>query len=305
MGDFIEEPIDMGDVGDTAGPDSEALSTSLDTLNEMDPTDPSFEQQQAEVQQQQQAVLDKLSQSLGMSGEITQDTIEDASQDEPSTDDGKRLKDFNEKFQNQVKKSVAEIQDQNGESGKDIADSPETQKTIFEKYGMKALMVALAVGGLIGSLVLLKDMGNSMSGCYQVMTCASSQTAPVKVGCTTQTQCSCSGLTTGCANPPCPACAGPPCYTGGPGSAASPGCPNYYWQNISALQALGLLPSVITSPFFNAAGGAAKGIGDLVKKVAIYGGIIILILVIGYVAFNFIMRDIVNKNSKTGFRKRR
>jgi hypothetical protein len=57
-----------------------------------------------------------------------------------------------------------------------------------------------------------------------------------------------------------------------------------------------------------------KGLGSLLTNIAIYGGLIILVLIIGFVAFKFINRDFFSKGpknikpaitAKTGFRRRK
>jgi hypothetical protein len=176
-----------------------------------------------------------------------------------------------------------ELKKQNGESGKDIKDAEKTKQSIFEKYGAKALMFALIVGGIIGALVGLKEMADSMSGCYQLLTCSDSKSSPVKVLCTNATvpnqqftQCSCSGVkATGCASPACD----------------GKGCPQYYWQTISPTQALASMPGLIAGGILNPITNTAS---TLMKDIAIYGGIIIVVILVAIVVFKLTTKYINN-----------
>ena len=301
----VEDTTTLDDVGEKAGQSSSEADLAGAELATTPPSDPAFQKIQANAEAAVSKTNAQIGEALGLDPRFgtdptyTDNVLEDSSSDKRTTPDGKKLGEFSDSLQKGTKAAVEKIQAENGETGKDIKDSPETQKTIFEKYGAKALMFALVVGGLAAALVELRDMGKAMSGCYQTLTCASSQTSPVKVLCTndtvpnqTFTQCSCSGVkATSCASPTCD----------------GTGCPSYYWQDISALQALAGLPGIIAGGLLNP---ITNNASKLLKSIAIYGGIFILILIIGYVAFKFIERDVLHAGNtttkaKAAFRRRK
>lgn len=277
MGEVIEpvEPIDMDDVGEQAGESSGDVNATIEQLGSA--TEPAeIEQLQSELNQKVVDANTDLGKALGLDSSFgsdptyTENVIEDASTEEPETDDGKKMKQFFDDFQDKAKTKISELQAENGESGKDLADSEKTKQSILEKYGPAALKLLLAISALVGALLLLKNLGKSMSGCYQTFTCSSSESTPSKVGCT-QSQCTCQGVaTSGCATPKC----------------GGPNCANYYWQEVSAIQALAQLPGMIAGGIFNP---LENSVSDLIKNIAIYGGIFIAILIVGYIVYKFAM----------------
>jgi hypothetical protein len=305
----VDSATTIENVGAEAGDLSAESDAAVAKLATTAPDAPGFAEVEANAKTTVKNTNVQIGKTLGLNPKFgvdptyTNQVLEDASGDR-TTADGKTLGEFSDSVQKQGRAAVEKIQAENGESGKDIKDSPKTQKTIFEKYGAKALMFASVVGGLVLALVELKKMGDAMTGCYQTLTCSSSESSPVMVTCTNDTvpnqtfaECSCAGVkATSCASPTCDGA----------------GCPNYYWQNVSALQALAGLPGIIAGGLLDPVG---KGVSSLLKNIAIYGGIIVLILIIGFVAFKFIERDVFSKgkvstnikptiNAKTGFRRK-
>ena len=68
---------------------------------------------------------------------------------------------------------VEQIQDQVGESGRKIEDSPKTQESLFKKWGKRAAAMIILVGSLAGvTYGILKAIANAMSGCYYEDLCA-------------------------------------------------------------------------------------------------------------------------------------
>lgn len=62
---------------------------------------------------------------------------------------------------------VEKIQEEVGESGRKIEDSPKTQESLFKKWGKKAAFVIFLLGTLAGvAYGILKAIADAMSGCY-------------------------------------------------------------------------------------------------------------------------------------------
>jgi len=130
------------------------------------------------------------------------------------------------------------------------------------------LKLALVLGAAIAGFILLNNLGDSLSGCYQTLTCSDSLSTPVKVGCS-QANCSCSGVnTTKCATPQC----------------GGTGCPAYSWNKVSALQALAMLPGMLTSGILAP---VTKSSTDLIKTLAIYGSIFIVVAIVAYFLYKY------------------
>jgi hypothetical protein len=209
-----------------------------------------------------------LDSDFGKNTAFTEDVINDSCLETPETEDGKKLKSFTDAVGKKLNAGVEVLQEKYGESGKALKDSPKTMGEIFDKYGKYILIIALAIAGLIA----LNEMGESMSGCYQIATLSSQTSTPKKVGCSHSTvpnqsfiQCSCQGVrATQCAFPEC----------GGNDGI------NYYWQKVSALQVLAHMPGMLASDLLNPLTNSST---ELIKTIAIYGGIFLIIVIIGYV----------------------
>lgn len=277
MAEVVEpEPIDMDDVGEEAGETSNDVNATIEQLGSA--TEPvEIEQIQAELAQKVVDANTDLGKSLGLDPKFgpdpvyTESVIEDASVEDPETDDGKKMKQFFDEFQDKARTKISELQAENGESGKKLAESEKTKQSILEKYGPLALKLFLAIAALLTAYLVLKNLGKALSGCYQNFTCSSEESTPSKVGCT-QDQCSCDGVSTSkCASPNC----------------GGDKCANYYWQEITAIQALAGLPGMIGKGIFDP---LENSISNLVKTVAIYGGIFIAILIVGFIVYKFATR---------------
>lgn len=265
---IIDEPIDMEAVGDTAGEASADVSATLEELNSESIEPEQLEELQQKLENQVTEANSKLAESIGLDSPIDTDTINDASLDEPSTEDGKRLKQFSEEFQTKLKAAIEEIKSENGESGKNISEAEQTKQSIFEKYGPSVLKLALVIGAIVGGFILLKDLGDEMSGCYQTFSCSDNVTTPTKVGCS-QSNCNCSGVASSkCASPSC-------------GGA---GCPSYYWDTVTPLQALAMIPNAITKGVLDP---VTKASTTLFKTIAIYGSIFVVFLAIAYLVYRY------------------
>jgi len=272
--DIVSEVTDS-----SAGESSTDATNSLDELaqvtSEAGDIPNAIETANAKVE----TAITNLGEALGCQDQITETTIDDASAENPTTGDGKKLKSYWEAFKAKINDMVKSEQSENGESGKDINDSEKTKQSILEKYGPKALAIAL-IGGLL--LLLLNHLADSLSGCYQVFTQASQVTTPTKVNCK-QSQCSCDpgGNLNGsqCANPTCNSSAG-----------QSQGV-NYYWQKLTDLQALAMLPGI-------AVGGVeapAKDLLNSLSKPLMYLAILAAVLIVGYFIYKTLNRQ---KNSE-------
>ena len=274
MADGDVDVVDMNDLnqlGEDAGDSSQEVCNTLSELSSASEAEATT--LEATLESKVTETLSKMQTSLGLSEPITVEMLENASLDDPPDDDAKILKNFFEKFQDFLRSKIADIQAKNGETGKSIEDSPKTQQSIFDKYGADALRLAMMIGALAAGYVLLKDMGDSMSGCYQTLTCSSNQSAPSKVGCS-ESNCSCSGVkSSGCAEPTCD-------------NPKANGCPNYYWQHFSLLQALTTIPNAILNGLLQP---LESGISSLIKTIAIYGGISIGILLILFIIYKVVM----------------
>lgn len=224
-----------------------------------------------------------LGEKFGSDPNYSNDVIDDASKPIPETPEGGKLKKFYNKFCKMLNIGVETIKTSNGESGNALKDSPKTMSEIFDKYGKYALFIALAIAGL----VTLIELGDSMSGCYQVATLSSQSSTPIKVGCLNDTvpnqgfkQCSCQGVkATQCAAPDC----------GGSNGI------NYYWQHVSALQALAHLPGMLESSLLNP---ITKSSIALIKAIAIYGGLFLIIVIIGYYIYKRYSKGSAGTSSK-------
>ena len=278
------EFADLSAVGDSAGAESADVPDAVEAANaDILASDPTAELTTATsteldaANEKVQNVLDTMGESLGMDGTITDATLDDASGDNPKTSDGEKLKSFWESFKSSFSDAIESEKETNGETGKDIEDSPKTQQSLYDKYGKFVLTIALIGGALWGALELNK-LADALTGCYQIQTCASQPGVPIKVQCS-QVNCNCSASTgTPGGTSPCatPACGGTNCV-------------NYYWQHYTPLQALATLPGVI-------AGGLLAPVTPIigsVQKLLVYAAIFIGVLLIAYVAYKIVNRETI------------
>lgn len=277
MGDFEEEPVNMDDVDENAGESSTDLANTLDSPSEDISTDP-----ESVINKQTETTLEKMSESLKTDSPIVQETVDDASLDEPKTNDGKKVKSYWERCKDAISSLFSSEQKENGEEGQDPNDSEKSKSSFMDKYGKWALLLAL-LGVGVG---VLSELGKSLTGCYQIYTNSSSYSTPTKVGCV-QSSCSCAGVNTSpnCANPTCNSTLG-----------QSKGV-NYYWQNISALQALATLPGImaggVAAAAANLTGSLSKSIGHLL----LIGGGVIGVLAVLYMIYKFYLSKQISKET--------
>jgi hypothetical protein len=266
------EPIDMAEIGENAG---ELSADVLDTIAELDSesVEPEqFEALQEKLENQITETNEKIAESIGIDEPIDSNMIEDASLEDPTTESGKRLKQFSEEFQTKLKASVESIKAENGESNLDITEAKKTQQSIFEKYGDTILKLSLVIGAAVGGLILLKNLGKELSGCYRTLLCSDSVTTPEKVGCP-QENCNCSNINK-CNLAAC--------------NSKSDSCPSYYWNNVSALGALSMIPNAIMKGVLAPVDKAST---NMIKTLAIYGSIFIVFVVIAYFTYRFAVKQ--------------
>jgi hypothetical protein len=271
-GDVVDD-VDVDEVAEKAGPSSEEISTLAEQLGSE--TEPSaVEELQQKLETKINDTAAKIGEALDMNPKFgpdpgyTESVIEDSSKSDPETADGKKLKSFVDEASKKLGDAVEKIKESNGEKGKDLKDSPKSKLEIFKKYGKIVLVLALAIGALLS----LKEMAKSMTGCSQIATASDEPSTPTKVGCSNDTvpgqsfkQCSCQGVKlTKCAAPDC----------GGDNGI------NYYWKTYTPLEVLTGIPGMLASGIVNP---ITTDSMQLIKTIAIYGGVFLIILIIGYI----------------------
>ena len=266
-GEMMSE-ADMTNAGAEAVDSSNDVADAITDTTEAEANGESIKASEAtnKADEAQTETLDKMGKGIGTENPITQATVDDASQDTPKTSDGAKVKSYWERFKSWISNLFSSEQTANGEDGKDPNSSEKTKASFFDKYGKYALAIALLAG--LGALAL-NQLGDSLSGCYQVFTNSSTYSTPTRVGCS-QSQCSCQGVNnSGCANPTC--------------SEGKKEGVNYYWQKVSALQALAMLPGIVAGGVL----GPAKGFLGSISKYLLYGGILLVVLIVLYIIYNF------------------
>jgi len=295
--EIIEAPTEtttepsLEDVENTVGESSSALAGEAEAAQESGG-------QSTKVEAAQKVAVEELSTALDTKTTISEATINDASLEKPTTADGEKVKGYWEQFKAKILDLIGYEQKANGETGKDISDSEKTKQSLFDKYGKWVLMLALLGTGLFE----LNKLGKQLSGCYQVFTNATKQTYPVKIGCS-QAQCGCglgqnltstpatstAAATTSCANPTCNSPDG-----------QSQGV-NYYWQVVTPLQALAMLPGMAIAGAVAPVSSLASTLTTMLK----YAAILLVVCIIGYVIYKIYMnREENNPRIETHFRFR-
>lgn len=261
-----EPEVNMDDLDDAVGADSSELVKSI----ENNPGADVSQDVQSEQQEKTTKILDKMVPALGLDGPITEQTINDASQENPPTKDSKIINKVVENVQNDTSTAFKGEQEANGEQDKPADQSEKTKASFMEKYGKLALALAIA-GALAGGIIALNQLAKSLSGCYQVLTTSSNYSTPTKIGCQ-QSQCTCSGVSSSrCASPDC---------------GGSQGV-NYYWNNMSDLQALAALPGIAASGIAQAAAGFTGSFGKSIGHLLLIGGAVIGVLGVLYMIYKF------------------
>lgn len=171
-----------------------------------------------------------------------------------------------------VKETIKNAQEANGESKKSLKDSPNTKKTLLEKYGPTGLKLLLAIAVVGFGIYELDKIASQMSGCYRFSTITPG--TPEKIGCSEAT-CSCQNIAQcGPNNTPCTQANGV----------------QYMWQEFSSIDALCQLPKMVLDPI-------SSGLSDLLKPVKeIVGGVLVVavVLFILYVIYKKLNKKISN-----------
>lgn len=225
----------------------------------------------ANLEKAQQPILEGIGKSINIGEPITEATVADASLENPETEAGKTLKkNFIEPAIDKANESVKNAQENNGEGGKALKDSPKTMRELLEKYGPAGLKLLLALGAIGFGIYELDKVAAEMSGCYKFSTTvAGSQT---KIGCSEST-CSCNKISQcGSNNILCTQANGL----------------QYIWRKFTALDALCQLPKMVIDPI-------ASSLSDLWKPVKeILIGLVIVLVVLGilYIIFKIIEKKL-------------
>lgn len=201
-----------------------------------------------------QDTLEGIQTGLGLTDLPSEEMIEDASLDEPTTEDGAKLKSWFSSFKDSFTDST----------------QGETPESIFEKFGGgKTAFWALVLAGLIAAIVTLKDMSSALTGCYMtnVDPSGNSFNQPVKLSCS-EGNCNCTNITN--------------CIpTAQPCSANV----NYYWKNVSPLQALAMLPGIVVKGVANGVLQPSSSFLNSVKGPVMIIGIMIILIILAYTAY--------------------
>lgn len=197
------------------------------------------------------ASLDKIKGEIGLEGSV-EDTINDI-QSGKVTPDTVKMQDWAEKQNQQVKASVGKIQDENGESGKTLNESPKTKAHLIEKWGQRA-QIALSILGLILTNTLFKPKG--IQQCFQMPTCGSGGDVTA-INCP-QEYCNCTNISK---------CGGYPAC-----NLPSSNCMYYYFQSMDTKTVVSAVPYITYSAYQ----AANPPTSDTLKKILILLGILII-----------------------------
>jgi hypothetical protein len=190
-------------------------------------------------------------------------TIDDveAGKTTPSTE---RLLNKLENVSENFKEYAEKIQEENGEAGKDVENSPETKKTFIQKLGWEGAAMLITILGLGIAFGISKGTKIAVNQCYQVSTCGNSnimQTIP----CGPDT-CSCDNISQ-CGN-----------YT----PCKDPNtCMLYFYQTLNAKTIIAALPALINSTYEAPVYPPSNNL----QKIIIFAGILIVALVVLFMVY--------------------
>jgi hypothetical protein len=261
-GSSLSENISSSDLDNMQSSDT-AMSNAMESGIQTN-----IEAARAEVVKAREPIVEGMAETAGVSpADITEQNIKEAGNKNTTDPIAKALREkIIEPGMDAAKETVENSQEQNGESGKDLKDSPKTQESLLKKYGPTILKFLLAAALFGFALYELDKIAEEMSGCYRFST---SQPGPqVKIGCSQDT-CSCPNISQcGKNNTPCTQANGL----------------QYVWRQYTAIDALCQLPRMIIDPI-------ASGLSDLmkpIKEIAIGVVIIAALLLALYVIFKIV-----------------
>uniref|UniRef100_A0A6C0KTQ8 Uncharacterized protein n=1 Tax=viral metagenome TaxID=1070528 RepID=A0A6C0KTQ8_9ZZZZ len=213
------DPDNTGGGGGTTSAETPGGGVDADGKSKLNPTE--------------KAGLDQVAKDAKTKAPITDKTAEDASKENPTTEDGKNVKSYWEKAK---------------EKFNDAKEKMSENKGNLMKLAGFAFIFFLAYEANKS----LQETADAMSGCYQIQSCGG-MAKPVKVGCQ-QEQCLCP-------------LGSPPCASPGCGGS---NCINYVWQKYTALQVLANIPSMVANPLLD---DATSNIKTILTYGAIFVGV--------------------------------